>query len=212
MPSRPILQACANTSGPSSSSRCSLKRKPGRRAPEQAGKRRLAHRERITPHVLTIELDQVEGIEEHARIVPPIADAVEARDPVLAARHRLAVDDAGARAQLGERLDDEREAVGQVIARPAVELHPLVVLAGDDPKAVVLDFVQPVVAGRRLRGDVGRQGAMKPAGRVRGRNDMGGCSAGNNSNIGQPIIISAFLRSVETKANVGSPRPCGVPS
>jgi hypothetical protein len=57
-----------------------------------------AHRERITPHVLTIELNQIEGVEEHAPIVPSIADVVEARDPVLAARHRLAVDDAGARA------------------------------------------------------------------------------------------------------------------
>src|SRR4030081_1393094 len=34
MPSRPILQACANTSGPSSSSRCSLKRSPGAAASE----------------------------------------------------------------------------------------------------------------------------------------------------------------------------------
>jgi hypothetical protein len=80
-----------------------IEARPGRRASEQAGKRRLAHRERITPHVLTIELDQVEGVEGHAPIVPSIADVVEARDPVLAARHRLAVDDAGARAQLGER-------------------------------------------------------------------------------------------------------------
>jgi hypothetical protein len=53
----------------------------GCRASEQAGKRRLAHRERITPHVLTIELDQIEGVEEHAPIVPSIADVVEARDP-----------------------------------------------------------------------------------------------------------------------------------
>ena len=45
-----------------------IEAKPGRRASEQAGKRRLAHRERITPHVLTIELDQVEGVEEHARL------------------------------------------------------------------------------------------------------------------------------------------------
>ena len=35
----------------------------------------------------------------------------------------LPVDDAGPRAQPGERLDDQREAIGQVIARPAVELH-----------------------------------------------------------------------------------------
>ena len=71
-----------------------IEAKPGRRASEQAGKRRLAHRERITPHVLTIELDQVEGVEEHARVMVPIADAPKVRGAVLAARHRLPVDDA----------------------------------------------------------------------------------------------------------------------
>src|ERR1700730_4132287 len=50
--------------------------------------------------------------------------------PLLAARDRLSVDDAGPGAQLGDRLDDERESVRQVIARPAIELHPVVVLAG----------------------------------------------------------------------------------
>jgi hypothetical protein len=34
---------------------------------------------------------------------------------------RLAVDDAGARAQLGQSLDDQRELPRQAVARPAVE-------------------------------------------------------------------------------------------
>jgi len=72
-----------------------------------------------------------------------VALVPDARDPVVTARHRLAVDDAGARAQPSEGLDDEREALGQVIARPAVELHPPAVLAGDHAEAVVLDLVQP---------------------------------------------------------------------
>jgi hypothetical protein len=122
------------------------------RAREEAGKRRLAYGERISAHVLAVNLDRVEGTEEDAFIVMPMPDAVEARDAVLAARHRLAVEDAGARAQPSERLDDEREAVGQVGARPAVELHPLAFLAGDHPEAVVLDLMQPLFAGRRLWG------------------------------------------------------------
>ena len=63
------------------------------------GRRRLP----LTNHneaLPAVKLDLVERIEEHAPIVPSIADVVEARDPVLAARHRLAVDDAGARAYL----------------------------------------------------------------------------------------------------------------
>jgi enoyl-CoA hydratase len=88
----------------------------------------------------------------YARVMAPVADAIEARDAVLAARDRLAVDDAGSRAQLRQRPDDQREAIGQVVARPAVEPHPLAILAGDDPKPIVLDFVQPQGSGRRLWG------------------------------------------------------------
>jgi hypothetical protein len=83
--------------------------------------------------------------------MPPVADALEARDAILAAGDRLSVDDAGPGAQLGDRLDDERESVGQVVARAAVEFHPFAVLARDDAEAVVLDFVQPLLARRRLR-------------------------------------------------------------
>ena len=128
---------------------------PRRDTGEQAGERSLAHRERFAPQVLAVKLDQVEGVEEDARVVVPIADAVKARDPVLSARHRLSVDEAGARAQLGERLNDQRKAVGEVIARSAVELHPLDFLPGDDAEAVVLDLVQPLLAGGRLRGRTG---------------------------------------------------------
>jgi hypothetical protein len=51
--------------------------RPRRRACEQAGERGLAHRERVSSHVLTVKLDQVEGVEEHACVVAPIADAVK---------------------------------------------------------------------------------------------------------------------------------------
>ncbi len=44
---------------------------------------------------------------------------------LVVAAHRLAVDDAGARAQPGERLHDQREPVGEVVAGAAVERHPL---------------------------------------------------------------------------------------
>ena len=39
-----------------------------------------------------------------------------------------------------------------VIAGTAVESHLCSLLAGDNPKAVVLDFVQPLAAGRQFRG------------------------------------------------------------
>jgi hypothetical protein len=36
--------------------------------------------------------------------------------------------------------------IGQVIAGTTIEPHPLAVLAGDYPEAIMLDFVQPVAA------------------------------------------------------------------
>ena len=45
-----------------------------------------------------------------------ISDTHPKLGAVLAAGHRLTVDDAGARARAGHGLYDEREAVGQVIA------------------------------------------------------------------------------------------------
>ena len=47
------------------------------------------------------------------------------------AARRLAVDDAGARAQAGERLHDQGEAVGEIVAGPAVAANALAVLARD---------------------------------------------------------------------------------
>jgi hypothetical protein len=40
-------------------------------------------------------LFQVEGIEEHRLVMMAVPDAIEARNPIFAARNRLAVEDAG---------------------------------------------------------------------------------------------------------------------
>ena len=69
--------------------------------------------------------------------------------------------DARPRAQTSEGLDDERKAVGQVVTRPAVELHPLAFFAGDHPEAVVLDLVHPLLTARWLRGVGGKAGRNK---------------------------------------------------
>jgi len=72
-----------------------------------------------------------------------VTDEIERRHAVVVASHGLAVDDAGARAQAGQCLDDQREAAGEVLARTTIEPHSRAVLAGDNPKAVMLDLVQP---------------------------------------------------------------------
>jgi hypothetical protein len=50
------------------------------------------------------------------------------------------------------RLDDQREAFGQIVARAAIEPHPLAVLARDDTEAVVLDLMKPKRSRRRAWG------------------------------------------------------------
>ena len=54
--------------------------------------------------------------------------------------------------QTGQRINDQREATGEVIPRTTVEPHLRASLAGNDAKAIVLDFVQPLAAGRQLVG------------------------------------------------------------
>ena len=62
--------------------------------------------ERIAAEVVTIHLDQVERIEERAAVMAAITDVIEAHHAVAVTDHRLAIDDAGRRAQTRERFDN----------------------------------------------------------------------------------------------------------
>jgi hypothetical protein len=42
----------------------------------------LAHRERVAPKIVAIELHEVERVEEDARVVTLVPDALERRDPI----------------------------------------------------------------------------------------------------------------------------------
>src|SRR6516164_7297856 len=100
----------------------------------------------IAPQVVAVQFDQVEGVQERAVIMAAVANEIERGNAVVIAGDSFAVDDAGARAQSCQRLDDQREAMGEVIARTAIEPHLRASLAGNDAKAVMLDFMQPLAA------------------------------------------------------------------
>jgi hypothetical protein len=51
-----------------------------RRITDAREKRRLARRKRVAAEVVTVEFDQVEGVEEYAGIVVAVSDSLEARD------------------------------------------------------------------------------------------------------------------------------------
>ena len=44
---------------------------------------------------------------------------------------------------MGQRIDDQRKAMRKVVARAAIEPHPIAVFASDDAETIVLDLVQP---------------------------------------------------------------------
>ena len=113
----------------------------GRRTREQVAEQRLARGERVMPQVVSVKLDQVEGVQENAIVVPAIPDALKIRDPVVTTSHRFAVDDTRTQAQLGQCLHNQRKATGRVVTRPAVELNSSASFSGDNPEAVVLDLV-----------------------------------------------------------------------
>ena len=100
-----------------------------------------------------------------------VANEIERGKAVVIAGNSFAVDDAGPRAQACQRLDDQREATGEVITWTAVEPHLRASLAGNNAEAVVLDLVQPLAAARQLigfgwearRDEPGREGTLQHA-------------------------------------------------
>ena len=83
------------------------------------------------------------------------ADKLEDGKALLVADDGLAVDQAGPRRQRARRRDDLRKAVREVIAFPREQSHTAFDPAGHDAEAVVLDFVNPAWACRRLLGRTG---------------------------------------------------------
>src|SRR5262249_41362732 len=103
---------------------------------QHTSKRGLAHFQRITPQVVAGQFDEVEGVKEYGLVSAVVTDEIERGNTVVIAGDSFAVDDAGARAQAGQCLDDQREAAGEVLAGTAVEPHLRASLAGDDAEAV----------------------------------------------------------------------------
>jgi hypothetical protein len=134
--------------------------------------RGLADLKRITPQIVAVQLDEVEGVEERAVIMATVANEIERGNAVVIAGDSFAVDDAGARPQLGERINDQREAVGEIIARTTVEPDLRASLPGDDAEASCLISCSHWLQEGSLSVLVGRHGAMNPAGRARIRNIM----------------------------------------
>src|SRR5262249_40715954 len=91
-----------------------------------------------------------------------VTNEIERGNAVIIAGNSLAVDDARLRTQTGQRVCDQREAAGEIVAGAAVEAHPRAGLAGNKAEAVKLDFVQPFAAGRERVGFWLKAGSDEP--------------------------------------------------
>ena len=72
------------------------------------GERGLADLKRIAPQVVAVQLDEVEGVEEYALVRALVSDEIERGNTVVIASNCLPINDAGARAQPGERISGKR--------------------------------------------------------------------------------------------------------
>src|ERR1700691_6250563 len=104
----------------------------------------------MAAQILAVELEQVEGDVQRGRLCTVAADKVKDREAAIVADDRLTVHDAGFRRQRSHGKLDEGEAVREVVAVSGNQPDAVSVPARDDPEPVVLDFVNPAWARRRL--------------------------------------------------------------
>ena len=110
----------------------------------------LRSSKRRAPQILAVELQQIERAQRHRTIVLPIANEIEHGQAIGVDRDRLAVENARAYRQGSDRLDNEREAIGEVEAVARDQPHAIAVAVSKNAKAVVLDLVNPPRARWRL--------------------------------------------------------------
>src|SRR6516164_5647445 len=111
-----------------------------------------------------------------------MSDEIERGNAVVIASDSFAIDDAGARTQASQSIDDQRKATGEIIARAAVEPHSRALLPSNNPKAMCLiscrhwppDGSFVVLMGKARRDEPGREGTLQHAEQI--KLDNGDCN------------------------------------
>ena len=136
-------------------------------APAEQGRQPpLATDQRLATQVVAVKLQQVEGVEHHSMTIAARAQGVEVRAAVIADNDCLAIDQERSGVDAAGSVNDSGEAVGPVVAVTCEAADPRAIPAQHQPVAVVLDFVNPLQAGRR-RVSLGRTTGVDEAGRRR---------------------------------------------
>ena len=134
-------------------------RAAGRRIVEAAGEQGLAFDQRRSGEIVAVEVEEVEGVEDHAlgpAGLQGLLQAGEDRHPGFVLDHHLAVDQRRAELQLFQSGSDAAELRRPVQTLAGEELDPVSVDTGLQAVAVELDLVDPFVALRGLGGRGGK--------------------------------------------------------
>src|SRR5215813_11978907 len=83
----------------------------------------LADLKRITPEVVAVQFNEVEGVEEYALVSALVPDEIERGEPAILKGDGLPVDQAGARLERADGLHDQREASAPIDAVAGEQPH-----------------------------------------------------------------------------------------
>jgi hypothetical protein len=126
-----------------------VERQAERRALQESRQRVVAGFERLGAEILPVELEQVERSHERIRAAAaPGAPPIERGEAIAVVDHHLAVDQERGRRETSRRGTDRWIARRPVVAVARPGAHAVAVPAHQQPKAVVLDLVEPAGADR----------------------------------------------------------------
>jgi hypothetical protein len=140
-----MRHAWRNIASPSWPSRCSEKRTTGG-AFQELTEQRPALRELQDAKIVAVEVQEVEGVEARC-------SAAKAAQERIEVRYRLAVQHDPGDRQGHDGRGDGDQLGGPVPPVPGPEVHAIAILMSDDPEAVVLQLVDPLLTDRNLQGE-----------------------------------------------------------
>src|SRR4029079_10780795 len=111
----------------------------------------LALAQRLLPKVVAVEFEDVEHVvgKRGSSVFERILQALKAGAAVLVENDDLAVEQRAADLQFGELCGDSGKLVGPILAGARIDAAAAAADGGDGAIAIVLDLVQPFIAGRR---------------------------------------------------------------
>ena len=116
---------------------------------KEIGEHILTMLERLLAEIVAIELDQVEGAKHSGMIMVAIAKKIEDREAIPIDNNGLAINDTRPHRQGRHGGGDLWEARRKIVAVSGKQPCAPLFAPGKDLESVVLDLMNPVVAGRR---------------------------------------------------------------